>query len=79
MENKGRARRGMGLVAALVLAVSALGIGIASGQTSGDTYTACLNGGNLTKVDIGTEPASPCAGTAVQVSWNQLGQQGLQV
>jgi hypothetical protein len=72
----GRTRRSIGMVAALILAVGALGIGIASGQTSGNTYTACLKNGTLTKVAIGTDPASPCVGGATAVSWNEQGQDG---
>jgi hypothetical protein len=74
-----RARGSMGLVAALVLAVGALGIGIASGQTSGDTFTGCLRPtGKLVKVAIGSEPTSPCLGSAVEISWNETGPRGLQ-
>jgi hypothetical protein len=64
------------MVAALVLAVGALGIGIASGQTSGNTFTGCLKNGTLTKVNIGNAPTSPCVGGATQVSWNEEGQPG---
>jgi hypothetical protein len=76
MEMNGHARRGVGMVAALVLAVGALGIGIASGQTTGNTYTACLKAGQLKDVAIGTEPTTPCSGSAVEVSWNETGQDG---
>jgi hypothetical protein len=76
MDGNSRTRRSIGMVAALILAVGALGIGIASGQTSGNTYTACLKGGTLTKVAIGTEPASPCVGGATPVSWNEQGRDG---
>ena len=76
MDGNGRTRRSIGMVLALVLAVGALGIGIASGQTSGNTYTACLKGGTLSKVAIGTAPANPCQGGATQVSWNETGEQG---
>lgn len=76
MDGNNRIRRSIGMVVALVLAVGALGIGMASGQTSGDTYTACLKGGTLTKVAIGTAPANPCQGGATKVSWNEIGEQG---
>jgi hypothetical protein len=76
MEMKGHARRGVGMVAALVLAVGALGIGIASGQTTGNTYTGCLKAGTLTKVAIGSEPLSPCPSSATEVNWNEVGQAG---
>lgn len=63
-------------VCALVLAIGAIGYGVASAQTSGNTYTACLKGGTLSKVAIGTAPANPCQGGATKVSWNETGQQG---
>ena len=47
-------------VCALVLAIGAIGIGVASAQVTGDTFTGCLKGGTLTKVAIGSEPVSPC-------------------
>jgi hypothetical protein len=65
------------MVAALALAIGALGVGVASGQSTGDTYTGCLQpSGKLVKVAVGTDPTSPCQGSAVQVSWNQTGEQG---
>jgi hypothetical protein len=76
MDSNGRARRGIALVAALVVVIGAFSIGIASGQTTGNTYTACLKSGTLTKVAIGTEPASPCVGGATAVSWNEQGRDG---
>jgi hypothetical protein len=76
--NSKRVRGSIGLVAALVLAVGAFGIGIASGQTSGDTFTGCLRlTGKLVKVAIGSEPTSPCLGSAVEISWNETGPRGL--
>ena len=69
-------RRSVGMVVALVIAVGALGIGMASGQTPGNTYTACLKNGTLTKVNIGVTPTGACVGGATQVSWNEIGQQG---
>jgi hypothetical protein len=40
-------------------------------------YTGCLNhGGNLNKVAIGDEPASPCHGHSFQISWNAQGPPG---
>jgi hypothetical protein len=77
MDGRNRTRRSIGMIAALVLAVGTLGIGIASGQTSGDTYTGCLRqNGRLVKVAIGSAPTLPCAGTAVQASWNETGPEG---
>ena len=43
-----------------MLAIGAIGIGVASAQATGDTFTGCLKGGTLTKVAIGSEPLSPC-------------------
>ena len=77
MNGNSRARRSVGMVAALVLAVVGIGIGIASGQASGNTYTGCLKNGTLTKVAIGTEPTSPCSGSATEIRWNEVGPQGL--
>jgi hypothetical protein len=77
MEMNGRAWRGVGMVAALVLAVGAIGIGVASAQATGDTYTGCLKGGTLTKVAIGSEPLRPCSLTATEISWNETGQSGV--
>jgi hypothetical protein len=77
MKNNGGTRRGLGLIVALVVSISALGIGIASGQTTGNTYTACLKAGTLTRVAIGSEPLSPCSQTATEISWNQTGQPGV--
>ena len=73
-----RTRRSIGMVAALVLAVGALGIGIAQGQTTGDTYTGCLRvSGKLVKVAVGDAPLRPCIGPAVEISWNETGPQGI--
>ena len=65
------------MVAALAVAIGALGIGVASGQSPGDTFTGCLQpSGKLVKVAVGTDPTSPCQGPAVEVTWNQTGPQG---
>ena len=72
MDRNGRGRRSVGLVAALVVVIGAFGIGVASGQTTGHSYTACLKGGTLTKVAIGSEPLSPCPQSATEISWNQV-------
>jgi hypothetical protein len=77
MDGNSRTRRNLGMVIALVLAVGTLGIGIASGQTSGNTYTACLKGGTLTKVAIGSDPLSPCSKNATEINWNETGQPGV--
>ena len=72
-----RTRPSIGMVVALVLAVGALGIGVANAQATGDTYTGCLKGGTLTKVAISSEPLSPCPQSATEISWNQTGQPGV--
>jgi cysteine-rich repeat protein len=64
------------MTTALILAVGVLGIGIANGQTTGNTYTACLKGGSLTKVAIGTDPSNPCKGSEVEISWDETGPEG---
>jgi len=76
MDPTSRPGRRIGMITALVLAVGALGVGIATGQTTGDTYTGCLKNGQLSKVAIGTEPLSACGSGSVQVSWNEKGQDG---
>jgi hypothetical protein len=77
MDGKTRSRSLIVTVSVLVLAVGALGIGIAQGQTSGDTYTGCLRtSGKVVKVAIGDSPISPCVAPAVEISWNETGPQG---
>jgi hypothetical protein len=76
MDGNSRTRRSIGMVVALVLAIGAIGIGVAGAQATGDTYTGCLKGGMLTKVAIGSEPLSPCPSSAKEISWNETGQQG---
>jgi collagen triple helix repeat protein len=72
-----RTRSSIWMVAVLVLAIGALGIGIASAQTSGDTYAGCLRpSGKLVKVAVGDAPLAPCVGPAVEVSWGEIGPQG---
>lgn len=66
----------VGLVGALV-ALSVSLTAVAIGQGEQETYTGCLRpSGKLVKVAIGTEPTSPCKGTAVQISWNETGPPG---
>jgi hypothetical protein len=78
MSGNSGSRRNLGMIgAALVFAVGALGIGIASGQTSDNTYTGCLRPtGILVKVAVGSEPTSPCRGSATEISWNETGPTG---
>lgn len=72
-----RAGRGIVVLASFLIAVASLGIGIAFGQSTGNTYSGCLRpDGKLVKVAIGPEPTSPCAGSAVQISWNESGPPG---
>lgn len=79
MDGTTRPRSLLVTLSALVLAIGALGIGVARGQATGDTYTGCLQpSGKLVKVAIGTEPTGPCRGSAVQISWSQTGPQGSQ-
>jgi hypothetical protein len=79
MDGKSRPRSMIVTLSALVFAIGALGIGVASGQSTGDTYTGCLQAkGKLVKVAVGTEPTSPCQGSAMEVSWGEIGPQGQQ-
>lgn len=74
MDGKTRPRSLIVTISAIVLAIGAIGIGVASAQTTGDSLTGCLKGGTLTKVAIGTDPVSPCPQSATKVTWNQTGQ-----
>ena len=72
-----RTRRSTWMVAALVLVIGTLGVGIASGQALGDTYTGCLRPtGKLVKVRVGDDPLAPCIGPAEEVSWGEMGPRG---
>ena len=77
MDGKTRPRSLIVTVFALVLAIGAIGIGVASAQVTGDTFTGCLKGGTLTKVAIGSEPVSPCSQSSTEVSWNEEGTPGV--
>lgn len=77
MDGRSRPRSLIVALSALALVIGALGVGIASGQSTGGTYTGCLQpSGKLVKVAVGTEPSGPCRGSAVEISWNQTGPQG---
>lgn len=76
MDSKTRPRSLIVTVSALVLAIGAIGVGVAGAQATGDSYTGCLKGGTLTKVAIGSEPLSPCPSAATEITWNEAGQQG---
>src|SRR5262245_4769120 len=77
MSDNGRARRSVGLVAALVVVIGAFGSSMASGQTTGDTYTGCLrDSGKIVKVAIGDAPAEPCVAPAIEVRWGETGPEG---
>jgi hypothetical protein len=77
MDGKTRSRSLIVTVSALVLAIGAIGIGVASAQATGDTFTGCLKGGTLTKVAIGSEPLSTCPSSATEISWNEAGTPGV--
>ena len=77
MDGKTRPRSLIVTVFALVLAIGAIGIGVASAETTGDTFTGCLKGGTLTKVAIGSEPVSQCSSSSTEVSWNETGTPGV--
>lgn len=53
------------------------GVVMAQGGSGTDSFTGCLtNGGSLTKVAVGDEPAKPCKGNQLQVTWSQTGPPG---
>ena len=76
MDGKTRSRSLIVTVSALVLAIGAIGVGVAGAQATGDSYTGCLKSGTLTKVAIGSEPLSQCPPSATEITWNETGQQG---
>jgi hypothetical protein len=77
MKRNTRIQYGVGLVAAFVVVIGAFGIGMASGQTTGDTFTGCLRvSGKIVKVAIGDAPTAPCVAPAEEISWGEIGPQG---
>jgi hypothetical protein len=66
----------VGVVAAVAVVVAA-GYGW-SAITAGDQmYTGCLQSGSITNVAVGPTPLKACPKNALQISWNQQGQQGI--
>ena len=66
----------LGVVVVFLLAAGMLG-GFAMAQTEGDQYTGCLAAnGNLNKVAVGDQPATPCKPNQTQITWNAKGEQG---
>lgn len=71
-----RRRSWLLILIAVVMLFGAL-LGAASAQDADVTYTGCLtNGGSLTNVAIGEDPAKPCAGNQIEISWNMSGPEG---
>lgn len=52
--------------------------GLAVAATPPNTYTGCLQNGTISKVAIGTSPASACTAGQTKISWNQRGVRGKQ-
>lgn len=72
----GRRRLPLALIALGAVGVAS-GIALAGPGGNGDTYTGCLTGGgSINKVAVGDDPAGPCRGNSVQISWNAEGRQG---
>ena len=66
----------VGVVAAVAVVVAA-GYGW-SAITAGDqVYTGCLQSGSITNVAVGPTPLKARPKNALQISWNQQGQQGI--
>ena len=66
----------VGALAAVAVVVAA-SFGYAAATADNQTYTGCLQSGDLTKVAIGSAPTKACPTNATQISWNQTGPPGL--
>jgi hypothetical protein len=64
-----------GAIAAMAIVVTA-GYGYAAITATDQSYTGCLQSGNITSVAKGSDPLKPCSNNAVQISWNQTGPPG---
>ena len=65
----------VGAVTAIAVVVAA-GYGYAAVSADNQTYTGCLQNGDLTAIAIGSTPVKTCPKTATQVSWSQTGPAG---
>jgi hypothetical protein len=66
----------IGALAAVAVVVAA-GYGYAAITADNQTYTGCLQNGELTNVAIGADPFKACGKNATKISWSQTGPQGL--
>jgi hypothetical protein len=64
-------------IAAGVVVVVGTGYGYSAITATNNTYTGCLQNGDLTAIAIGSTPLKNCPKTATQISWSQTGPQGL--
>ena len=64
-----------GAVTAIAVVVAA-GYGYAAVSADNQTYTGCLQNGDLTAIAIGSTPVKNCPKTATQISWSQTGPAG---
>ena len=65
----------VGALAAVAVVVAA-GFGYAAVAADNQTYTGCLQNGDLTNVAIGSTPVKSCPKNATQISWSQAGSPG---
>ena len=66
----------IGALAAVVVVVAA-GFGYAAVAADNQTYTGCLQNGDMTNIAIGSTPFKACPKNATQISWSQTGPPGL--
>ena len=65
----------VGVVTAIAVVVAA-GYGYAAVSADNQTYTGCLQNGDLTSTAVGSTPFRPCPKNATQISWSQTGPAG---
>jgi hypothetical protein len=66
-------------VALLVVLLALIGSSVMAQSTEGNVYTGCLTpGGVIESIAIDSSPQKPCGHVATQISWNEIGAEGLQ-
>ena len=65
----------VGVLAAVAVVVAA-GFGYAAVAADNQTYSGCLQNGDLTNVAIGSTPVRACPKNAIQINWSQSGTPG---
>ena len=65
----------IGALAAVAVVVAA-GYGYAAVTADNQSYTGCLQNGDMTNVAIGSTPLKACPKNATQIGWNQTGPPG---